>query len=319
MAKPSTRTEVRVIKIDAGHDGQRIDNFLIGLLKGVPRSHIYRLLRTGQVRVNKGRIKPTYRLHEGDQVRLPPTERAETVPVKISDDLAQALSQSIRYEDDDFMIIDKPSGLPVHGGTGLRIGVIEALRELRPGCPDLDLAHRLDRFTSGCLLVVKARSLLPAVARLFRDGQVEKRYRLLVKGRWTRTSVVAPLRRGQMRSGERMVVIDRAGKESRTDFRLLAAYHGASLLEATLKTGRTHQIRVHTAATGHPIAGDEKYGEQEFNHSMRELGLRRIFLHAHAIAFRHPREGRMIRVVCPLPPALEAVLARLEVERRPRA
>jgi 23S rRNA pseudouridine955/2504/2580 synthase len=307
-----------MVEVDAGRDGQRIDNFLIAQLKGVPRSHIYRLLRTGQVRVNMGRIKPTYRVREGDQVRLPPTETRAEAPVRVSQDLLNTLEQAIRYEDDALLVIDKPAGLPVHGGTGLSHGLIEALKALRPDSPDLSLVHRLDRYTSGCLLVAKDRAILPALAKLFHDNQVDKRYQLLVKGRWharTRT-VAAPLRRGRLRSGERMVEIDQEGRESQTEFKLLAAFAAASLLEARLRTGRTHQIRVHAAAVGHPLAGDDKYGDRDFNAAMRAAGLRRIFLHAHAIAFRHPRNGRMVRVVCPLPESLQGVLDHLAKSRR---
>ena len=320
METMGPRGGARVVEVGAGRNGQRIDNFLIATLKGMPRSHIYRLLRTGQVRVNKGRIKPTYRVREGDQVRLPPAETKAEAQTRIPLDLVAALEQAIRFEDEQLLVIDKPAGLPVHGGTGLRHGLIEALKLLRPGAPDIALAHRLDRYTSGCLLVAKDRASLPALTALFRDSQVEKRYHLLVKGRWqggTRT-VAAPLRRGRLRSGERRVEIDHEGRESETEFRLLIAYNGASLLEARLRTGRTHQIRVHAAAVGYPLAGDDKYGDAGFNALMRAAGLRRIFLHAHTLGFRHPRTGRTVRVTCPLPASLQAVLDHLAASpRRP--
>jgi 23S rRNA pseudouridine955/2504/2580 synthase len=315
MEGMTARTGARVVEVDAGRDGQRIDNFLIGRLKGMPRSHIYRLLRTGQVRVNKGRVKPTYRVREGDQVRLPPAELVEIPPARAGEEALRRLEQAIRYEDDDLLVIDKPAGLPVHGGTGLSHGLIEALRGLRPQCPDIALVHRLDRYTSGCLLAAKNRRLLPVLADLFRRHQVEKRYQVLVRGRWggdrSARRVTARLRRGRLRSGERGVEVDEQGREAETEFRLLTAFAEASLVEARLHTGRTHQIRVHAAATGHPVAGDDKYGDEGFNRAMRALGLRRIFLHAHALGFRHPVSGRAVRVVCPLPPPLTEVVERL--------
>lgn len=317
METVAERVGARVVEVDAGRDGQRIDNFLIARFKGMPRSHIYRLLRTGQVRVNKGRVKPTYRVREGDQVRLPPADTVATPPARVGDELLQRLEQAIRYEDDDLLIIDKPAGLPVHGGTRLSHGLIEALRTLRRQCPDIALVHRLDRYTSGCLLVAKNRRLLPALADLFRQHRVEKRYQVLVKGRWRREGdgqarrVTAPLRRGRLRSGERRVEVDEQGREAETEFRLLATFREASLVEASLRTGRTHQIRVHAAATGHPVAGDDKYGDEGFNRTMRAAGLRRIFLHAQTLGFRHPVTGRAVRVVCPLPRPLEEVVERL--------
>lgn len=305
---------VRVVEVEHSRGGQRIDNFLLTLLKGVPRSHVYRLLRTGQVRVNKGRIKPTYRLAPGDLVRIPPVACSEALPVRVGEERRAEIEAAVVYEDADVMILNKPAGMAVHGGSGLRFGLIEALKELRPACPDISLVHRLDRFTSGCLLVAKNRLLLPPLQAQFRNGRVEKRYLTLVRGRWRGgpRTVTLSLHKGRLQSGERMVEVDEEeGKEAESRFMPVETFAAASLMEVALKTGRTHQIRVHAAGIGHPIAGDEKYGDHEFNRGMRELGLRRIFLHAHALSFEHPRTGRPIDISTPLPDQLRGVLDRL--------
>jgi 23S rRNA pseudouridine955/2504/2580 synthase len=305
----------RIVEVDPGRDGQRIDNFLMAQLRGVPRSHIYRLLRTGQVRVNKGRIKPTYRLKEGDQVRIPPVDSAPgETPPRVSAGLVAGLGAAVLLEDNDLLILDKPAGVAVHGGSGLRYGLIEGLRALRPDCPDIHLVHRLDRDTSGCLLVAKNRRLLPALQALFRaGGRVEKRYLALVKGRWAGGGRTVDLRlnRGRLRSGERMVQVDEAGRDAVTRFIPQQRFRDATLVEAVLGTGRTHQIRVHAAGIGHPIAGDDKYGDEAFNRRMRALGLKRIFLHAHALGFDHPRDGSPVAVSSPLPRVLREVLEKL--------
>ncbi len=314
MSKPATAPRsARIVQVDPGRDGQRIDNFLMARLKGVPRSHVYRLLRTGQVRVNSGRIKPTYRLKEGDQVRIPPVDAgAGETAAKPGAGLVSALAGAILFEDDDLMIIDKPSGVAVHGGSGLRYGLIEALRALRPDCPDLNLVHRLDRDTSGCLLVAKNRRLLPALQGMFREsGRVEKRYLALVGGRWAGGGRTVDLRldRNRVRAGERVVEIDEeGGKDAVTRFTPQQRLRDTTLVEAVLGTGRTHQIRVHAAGIGHPLAGDDKYGDEALNRRMRALGLKRIFLHAHALGFDHPRDGSPVAVSCPLPRALREVL-----------
>ena len=309
----------RLVEIDHARDGQRVDNFLVTLLKGVPRSHIYRLLRTGQVRVNKGRIKASYRLQEGDLLRLPPVATVESAPPRIGGGLLAGLAKAVLYEDKDILILDKPAGLAVHGGSGLRYGLIEALRELRPDEPHITLVHRLDRDTSGCLLVAKNRRLLPALQDLFRRHEVDKRYLTLVKGSWRggARTVDAALTRGRLRSGERMVQADEDGREAETRFTPVRRLPGATLLEAAIRTGRTHQIRVHAAAIGHPVAGDEKYGDPGFNQAMRRAGLKRMFLHAHRLAFRIG--GKPIEVSAPLPKALEEVVQGLErVSGHPR-
>lgn len=305
---------VRVVEIEHSRGGQRIDNFLLTLLKGVPRSHIYRLLRTGQVRVNKGRIKPTYRLNVGDQVRVPPVNYSESMPVQVDDSRKALIEAAVLHEDEDILVLDKPAGMAVHGGSGLRFGLIEALKEMRPACPDISLVHRLDRFTSGCLLIAKNRALLPALQEQFRTERVEKQYLTLLKGRWQggARTVELSLHKGRLQSGERMVQVDEEeGKDAESRFIPVEVYAGASLMQVVLKTGRMHQIRVHAAGVGHPVAGDEKYGDPEFNRRMQDLGLKRLFLHAQALSFHHPRTGRLMSLSTPLPANLSQVLEHL--------
>ncbi|HFD80552.1 MAG TPA: RluA family pseudouridine synthase, partial [Gammaproteobacteria bacterium] len=254
MDKPA----VRWVEVSAEQAGQRIDNFLLRVLKGVPKSRIYRLLRKGEVRVNKGRIRPEYRLQAGDTLRIPPVRVAETRGGAPGARPQQALADAILYEDDRLLVLNKPAGMAVHGGSGLSFGVIEALRALRPEAPYLELVHRLDRDTSGCLLIAKRRSELRTLHELLRTGALTKRYLLLAEGDWSRGPfrVEAPLRKNQLRGGERVVRVDSTGKAALTRFRFLEGYAGASLMEAELVTGRTHQIRVHAQHAGHPLAGD---------------------------------------------------------------
>jgi 23S rRNA pseudouridine955/2504/2580 synthase len=306
---------VQWVEISSDQAGQRIDNFLHRFLKGVPKSRIYRLLRKGEVRVNRARARPEYRVRSGDQVRIPPVRMSPAREVDPGVRATARVRDAILYEDDRLLVLNKPSGMAVHGGSGLSFGVIEALRALRPGAPFLELVHRLDRDTSGCLLIAKRRSELRTLHGLLRVGQVDKRYLLLVKGNWTaeRREVEAPLRKNLLRGGERMVRVDAEGKQAVTRFGLLEHYRGASLLEARLETGRTHQIRVHAAHVGHPLAGDDKYGDGGFNRDMRGLGLKRLFLHAHYIAFRDPERDRSIEVSAPLDPDLRHVIQHLEL------
>lgn len=288
-------------------------------LKGAPRSLIYRILRRGEVRVNKGRIKPEYRVQTGDQVRIPPVRTAAPVPRGGAggggEGAGERLEQRILYEDERLLVIDKPAGMAVHGGSGLSFGVIEALRAARPDAHFLELVHRLDRETSGCLLIAKKRSELRSLHDLLRQGKVDKRYLALVRGRWALGEhlIDAPLLKNQLRSGERLVTVDAEGKAADSRFRPLDIFAEASLVEVDLGTGRTHQIRVHGAHVGHPLAGDEKYGDEGFNRRMRELGLRRLFLHAHSIGFSDPATGREVHVSTPLPDDLRTVLDRLAV------
>ncbi|TCK18360.1 23S rRNA pseudouridine955/2504/2580 synthase [Thiogranum longum] len=308
--KPS----VQWMDINAGQAGQRIDNFLLRVLKGVPKSRIYRLLRKGEVRVNRGRIRADYRLKAGDQVRIPPVRVAERQAPAPTAGAVEVLANSIIYEDERLLVLDKPAGMAVHGGSGLSYGVIEALRALRPDAPYLELVHRLDRDTSGCLLIAKRRSELRTLHELLRTGDVEKRYLLLARGDWSQGpwKINAPLRKNQMQGGERIVRVDPDGKVALTHFRFLEGYGNASLMEAVLKTGRTHQIRVHAAHAGHPLAGDTKYGDAEFNRELRKLGLKRLFLHAHFVAFRDKERQREIEVSAPLAPDLRKLIQQLE-------
>ncbi len=292
--------------------GQRIDNFLLTLLKGVPRSRIYRLLRKGEVRVNNKRTKPEYRLCIGDRVRLPPIRDAVApAPVQVSQSLREDLEARVVARGNGWLVIDKPSGLAVHGGSGLTLGVIEALRKAWPE-ENLDLVHRLDRETSGCLLIASSRAALVALQAQMRDRGIDKRYWVLVKGRWPRElrEVNAPLRKNTLSSGERMVRADVEGRPAITHFKVERQLPGHTLLEARLDTGRTHQIRVHCQLMGHPVAGDAKYGDPETNRALRGLGLRRLFLHAALLAF-DDLDGQRIRCQTPLPEDLERVVARL--------
>ncbi|MBI5040064.1 MAG: 23S rRNA pseudouridine(955/2504/2580) synthase RluC [Gammaproteobacteria bacterium] len=318
MTTPATPASPGVRMLDIGPEeaGQRIDNFLLRQLKGVPRSLIYRIVRSGEVRVNSGRIKAEYRLKAGDRVRVPPVRTAAPVPQGGGGTGAgNRLEQRILYEDERLIVVDKPAGMAVHGGSGLSFGVIEALRAARPEAHSLELVHRLDRDTSGCLLIAKKRSELRMLHALLREGQVDKHYLALVRGRWNLgTRVIhAPLAKNQLRGGERIVTVDaEAGKAADSRFKPVEIHAQASLMEVALGTGRTHQIRVHAAHVGFPLAGDEKYGDADFNKQMREQGLRRLFLHAHSIGFTDPTSGRTIEVSAPLPADLREVLDRLE-------
>jgi 23S rRNA pseudouridine955/2504/2580 synthase len=300
-------------EVDAETAGQRLDNFLLNRLKGVPRSHVYRLIRSGQVRVNSGRVQARYRLKAGDSVRLPPVrQRAQPAIPDPGTGLAW-LAGRIIYEDERLLVVDKPAGLAVHGGSGLEFGLIEGLRSLRPGLKTLELVHRLDRATSGCILIAKRRSALRMLHELMRSGGVEKRYLALVAGRWQRgeTEIDTPLTVGREGTGAR-VRTDPGGKPAVSRFRLVAqAGTEASLVDVVIPTGRTHQIRVHAASVGHPIAGDDRYGDREFNARCRKLGLKRMFLHAQLIAFTWPDTGEEFVASAPLPDDLKTFLDRL--------
>ena len=305
---------VRHVDVGPGEEGQRIDNFLLRVLKGVPRSHVYRLLRRGEVRVNGKRSRPEHRLVAGDTVRLPPVRTAMPEgPSRVPAAPREAVRSAIIHEDSRMLALDKPSGLAVHGGSGLAFGVIETLRALYPG-ESLELAHRLDRDTSGVLIVARDRASLRAVHALLREGNVDKRYLTLLKGRWTlgRKRITAPLKTNLRQGGERVVKVHEDGKEAASTFEPVRRFGArATLVEVGLHTGRTHQIRVHAAFAGHPVAGDDKYGDREFDREMKSLGLRRMFLHAHSIAFTWPDTGRPCQIVAPLPAELENVLERL--------
>ena len=312
------RPGVQHVTVDAGHAGQRLDNFLLTALKGVPRTHVYRLLRKGEVRVNKGRAKPDYRLEEGDVVRLPPVRRGESGGKKFAAQAAASgrfdwLLERVLFEDEHLLVLDKPAGLAVHGGSGVSVGLIEALRELRPHTPFLELAHRLDRDTSGCLLIAKSRAALVQLHDLLREGGLDKRYLALVAGPWHGGArhVDAALETSRPQSGERRVEVGEEGKESASDITPREKFAESALVEVRLLTGRMHQARVHAAHIGHPIAGDDKYGERDFNQRMKRLGLTRLFLHAVRLEFRHPASGRKMSIKAPLPAELERVLEKL--------
>ena len=312
---------VVTVQVDDGSDGQRIDNFLLARLKGVPKSHLYRVLRRGEVRVNKGRVKADYRLKLGDLVRIPPLRTAAPQePFRTPDDQLARLAHAVLYEDDRLLVIDKPSGLAVHGGSGLSYGLIESLRQLRPGA-ELELVHRLDRDTSGCILVSKRRSTLRNLHALIRedDGQgMQKRYLALILGELQREelTVNAPLLKNVSQGGDRVVRVDRTeGKAARTVFRRLRRIPFgsgvATLVEARLLTGRTHQIRVHAAHLGTPLAGDPKYGDFEANRRLKAFGLGRLFLHAWRLSFRADYMAGPLNLESPLPADLEQVLDHL--------
>jgi 23S rRNA pseudouridine955/2504/2580 synthase len=309
------RTPVQFIDVDEEFQGQRIDNFLIARLRGVPKSVIYRVVRKGEVRVNKKRVKPEYKLVSGDQVRVPPmTVSQEKDPVSVKLSQVQTLEQHILFEDNDLIVLNKPTGIAVHGGSGLQFGVIEALRALRPLAKHLELVHRLDRDTSGCLLIAKKRSVLTHLHEQLRLKTVEKKYWALVAGQWDAKvkKVTEPLKKNTLQSGERIVRVDeRDGKPSETRFKILQRYQEGTLVEAFPVTGRTHQIRVHTACQGHPIACDDKYGDNEFTQQMTGLGLHRLFLHAFTLKFTHPNTGAVMQVEAPLDQALQHILTRL--------
>jgi 23S rRNA pseudouridine955/2504/2580 synthase len=306
----------RRVRVGDGFAGQRLDNFLLRELSGVPRSRVYRLLRRGEVRVNGKRKQADYRLAAEDEVRLPPLREAPAAgeaPRRAPDALLETVRQAIVHEDERLLVLNKPSGLAVHGGSGLAFGAIEALRALRPEEP-LELIHRLDRDTSGCLLVARTRAALRTVHALLREGAVEKHYAALLAGRWRlgRKTIDAPVLTNARQGGERMVRVHREGKIAISVFAPVAHHRElATLMDVSIHTGRTHQIRVHAAFAGHPVAGDEKYGDREFNARLRSLGLRRMFLHASTVAFRWPESGSEFRAEAPLPGELAAVLEKL--------
>ncbi|MEY3202421.1 MAG: hypothetical protein RIR70_1971 [Pseudomonadota bacterium] len=295
-------------------EGQRIDNFLLRVLKGVPKSHVYRILRSGEVRVGGRRIKPDYRLALKDEVRVPPIRLAQTAApaVPVGEPLAVA------HEDEAVLVVDKPAGLAVHGGSGVSFGVIEQLRRQRPQAKLLELAHRLDRETSGLLVVAKKRVALTGFHEMFREGQVEKRYLALVRGRWMNPiqHVKFALEKYLTEEGERRVAVNPEGKRAHSVVRLVSRWEQFSLVEVEIKTGRTHQIRVHLAHLGFPIAGDDKYGDFPLNKALQKQGLKRMFLHAAKLSFNHPQSGERIALQSALPAELQDFIDTLAREQR---
>lgn len=315
-------TGVAWLDITEVQAGQRIDNFLLALLKGVPRSRIYRLLRKGEVRVNNGRTRPDYKLLAGDRLRVPPVRTAPPRELPAPPPaLQQELTDRIVTRGEGWLMLDKPAGLAVHGGSGVALGVIEALRAIWPDRAALELVHRLDRDTSGCLLVASTRSALLSLQRQMREGAMEKKYLALVVGSWPSglTEVNAPLRKNTLSSGERIVRADVDGKSALTRFKVVQRLGGFTLVEACLETGRTHQIRVHCQLMGHPVAGDPKYGAREANREAREFGLRRMFLHAAELGFEDPATHVQVAGRAPLPHELAEVLRRLAASAGQRA
>jgi 23S rRNA pseudouridine955/2504/2580 synthase len=309
--------KVQFVTIDPDLEGQRIDNYLRTFLKGVPKSLIYRILRKGEVRVNKKRVKPEYKLQANDELRIPPVRVSEPTDLPSTKlNKVSSLENHILYEDDCLIVLNKPSGTAVHGGSGLSFGVIEALRALRPKQKFLELVHRLDRDTSGCLLIAKKRSALKNLHEQLRDRKVDKRYQALVAGEWpaNRFKVKASLLKNTLKSGERIVLVDDEGKPSETRYRILESFNQATLVEASPITGRTHQIRVHCLHAGHPIAADNRYGDKDFDQRTQKIGLKRLFLHAHSLAFIHPNTDERVNYKAPLEPGLIAVLKRLRSE-----
>ncbi len=284
-----THNSVQNIEIGPRHADQRLDNFLLSQLKGVPKSRIYKLLRSGQVRVNKGRKKPSYRLQAGDLVRIPPVRMSERSETEIPSSVLETISSSILFENDAVLVLNKPAGLAVHSGSNIPYGVIEILRQCRPDADMLELVHRLDRDTSGCLVVAKSRPALKQLHEQFRrEDEMEKIYQAILVGRWQggAKQIDAPLKKNTLQGGERMVCVDPTGKMAQSLFTPLDYYDQATFAEIKLFTGRTHQIRVHAAYSGHPVAGDKKYGDSEFNRYLKQQGFRRMFLHAHRLSFK---------------------------------
>src|SRR5262245_10665860 len=303
-------SKARATTLEVGEDAaaQRIDNFLLRHLKGVPKSHVYRVLRSGEVRVNSGRVKPEYRLQPGDRVRVPPIRVSQEQKTK-----AKPAEFPVVHEDGALLVIDKPAGVAVHGGSGVSYGVIESLRAARPQAKHLELAHRLDRDTSGLLIVCKKRSALTEVHRQLRDGEVEKLYTTIVKGAPAQDAftVSHPLHKYVTGSGERRVSVQEGGRAARTQVRVRKRGADFSLLEVRLLTGRTHQIRVHLAHAGHPVLGDDKYGDFALNRELAKQGVKRLMLHAGRLAFAHPLTGERLRLEAPLPADMAAFGARL--------
>ncbi|HEX9179616.1 MAG TPA: RluA family pseudouridine synthase [Burkholderiales bacterium] len=309
------KNSVTWLTVEAEEAGQRIDNFLFRRLKGVPKTHVYRILRSGEVRVNSRRAEAAYRLAEGDRLRLPPVRTARparTAPVAAR----PRLSPRVLHEDPSLMVLDKPSGWAVHGGSGVSLGIVEQLRAEHPDWKFLELAHRLDRETSGVLLLAKRRAALLELHRQLREGETEKSYWVLVKGRWRDAlrNVRLPLEKRVTAEGEKRVRVADGGQAAHTVFRLRRAWKDFSLLEAELRTGRTHQIRVHLSHLGFPVAGDDKYGDFALNKDLARRGLKRMFLHAARMVLRHPVTGERLALEAPLPADLQSFIDRLDAE-----
>lgn len=302
--------KVQLLRIEEDEQHQRIDNYLMRILKGVPKGKIYRIVRKGEVRVNKKRVKPEYKLQVNDEIRVPPVRLEEQAPSNVTANQVDYLESAIIYEDERLIVLNKPSGVAVHGGSGLNYGVIEGLRILRPNAPFLELVHRLDRDTSGCLVIAKKRSALRHLHEQLRANQMDKIYHALVAGIWPakRHKVKAPLFKNTLQGGERMVQVSEEGKPSETLYRVLNVFTGSTLMEAKPITGRTHQIRVHCLHAGHPIACDSKYGDAQFDKKIKALGCNRLVLHAAQIRFIHPKTLEKVSFKAPYDEKLKRLL-----------
>ena len=316
ISKMNTLSKVAAIwnEIDEASEDQRIDNYLLKTLKGVPKSHVYRVLRSGEVRVNSGRVQADYRLRRGDKVRIPPMRIGATLSNALPQASSKALLQAnVLYEDEHLLALDKPAGMAVHGGSGICLGVIEQLRAERPDAKFLELVHRLDRDTSGCLLIAKKRRALIAMHAALRDGRMEKRYLALVKGEWSKKKlkIELALHKFVNSEGERRVVVHDDGQAAITLITLRQSWQECSLLGVQLKTGRTHQIRVHLAHLGHPIAGDDKYGDFSWNRELARNGAKRMFLHAESLTLMHPESGAKLNLVSQMPAPMQVFVSAL--------
>lgn len=303
---------VHLLTVDADTAGQRLDNFLIAHLKGVPKTHIYKLIRKAEVRVNKKRPSADQRLAEGDQVRIPPVRVAERVPKPTpSDTLKQTLDQAVLYEDEYLLVLNKPAGMAVHGGSGVSLGMIEAVRQWRPYASKWELVHRLDRDTSGCLMIAKK----PSVQKIMQAHweTVQKRYYALVAGQWSRRTqwVNAPLLKNILQSGERMVKVSQTGKPALSEFSIMQAWDSVTLVQVALHTGRTHQIRVHAQYQQHPLLGDDKYGDEQSQKVSQQLGVKRLQLHAFELIFQHPITGEACHIQADMPEDMKTTMIRL--------
>lgn len=322
--RPGAPGGVSYLEAGEGDAGQRLDNYLARRLKGVPRTLIYRILRTGEVRVNGRRARPDYRVTPGDRVRIPPLRREGKSDTRApSKSLREFVAKAIIYEDADLIVVNKPAGVAVHGGSGLSFGVIEALRATRPELAELELVHRLDRETSGCLLIAKRRAVLRELHALLREREMQKTYLALLVGRWPfgRKTIDLPLKTNLKQGGERVVRVHAAGQEAVSTFEPVQHFGKlATLVSVSIGTGRTHQIRVHAAHAGYPIAGDEKYGDREKDARLREHGLSRMFLHAHSLRFARRNVREPFSIEAPLPEELQTLLDRLATAtRKPRS
>lgn len=321
--KPNTSPKAYFVEVDEEHAGQRVDNFLITHLKGVPRTHVYRIIRKGEVRVNKGRVKQTTRLECGDMVRIPPIRKSESTTENLDGSRYAFLNKAILFEDDWLLVLNKPSGMAVHAGSGIKVGIIEALRALRTDLKYIELVHRLDRETSGCLVLAKKSSALKTLNDDFKTNslknpRLDKRYLTLVEGLWKhgQRRVTKALNTNAKRHGERHVVVDENGSYASSIMTPRSTSDIASLLEVKLLTGRTHQVRVHCQSENHRVAGDQRYGNDAFNKRMKSYGLSRLFLHAASIKFYHPVSQSQMTVEAPLPNELVSVLANLALNEK---